>query len=117
MWSPAQDQTARTWQVWGWAACCFAALGSATSLWVRERPEAPPSRSLSHTPARALVACQVRWEGAQRRAGPCLDAETERGRQAVEPIAKVSTDSPCGSDTSEYPRWAQEPTPVVICAP
>lgn len=63
------------------------------------------------------MACQVRWEGAQRRAGPCLDAETERGRQAVEPIAKVSTDSPCGSDTSEYPRWAQKPTPVVIGAP
>lgn len=76
MWPPAQDQTARTWQVWGWAACTFAALGSATSLRVRERPEAPPTRSLSHTPARALVACQVRWEGAQRRAGPCLDAET-----------------------------------------
>lgn len=35
----------------------------------------------------------------------------------MEPIAKVSTDSPCGLDISEYPRWALEPTPVVIGAP
>ena len=35
----------------------------------------------------------------------------------MEPIAKVSTDSPCGLDNSEYPRWALEPTPVVIGAP
>ncbi|XP_032462293.1 glycerol-3-phosphate phosphatase isoform X3 [Phocoena sinus] len=72
--------------------------------WKDPRPR-PPGAS-SHTPARAPVAHQVKWEGARRRAGPCRDWEAEGGRaaglragQAVEAIAEVYTDSPGGLDT------------------
>lgn len=50
MWLPAQDQTARKWQVWDRNGCSFPALGSAASPRVLERPEAPPSRSLQSHP-------------------------------------------------------------------
>lgn len=73
MWSPAQHQIARQWQVRD-RTCRLAAVHQLSSPGTSPEPGetrgpvllAPPA---TPTLARALAACQVQWEGAQRRAG------------------------------------------------